>query len=77
MRRSFVCLPNCGSVFSGANIPLHVLLSSLITDTRAHTHAFSLPILTHTFPGVVLAEGEQQWAGTGLFFSTGQTLARQ
>ncbi len=77
MRWSFVCLPRFGSVFSGAYTPLHALLSPLID---AHTHTAFTPkptsILTHTFPGVVLAGGEQQWSGTGLFFSTGQTLAR-
>lgn len=42
-----------------------------------HLEAKLVPILTHTFPGVVLAGGEkQQWSGTGLFFSAGQTLAR-
>lgn len=52
---------------------------SFTTHRRAHTHHLhpkTIPILTHTFPGVVLAGGEQQWSGTGLFFSAGQTLAR-
>lgn len=48
--------------------------------TRSHTHTPFTPktiaILTHTLPGVVLAGGKQQWSGTGLFFSAGQTLAR-
>lgn len=51
---------------------------SFPTHRLAHT-PFTLkpiPILTHTFAGVVLAEGEQQWSGTGLFFSAGQSLAR-
>lgn len=74
-----MCLPRFGSVFSGAYTPLHALLSPLI-DAHALAHTpFTLkpiPILTHTFPGVVLAGGEQQWSGTGLFFSAGQSLAR-
>ena len=53
---------------------------SFTTHRHARPHTpFMLkpiPILTHTFPGVVLAGGEQQWCGTGLFFSAGQTLAR-
>lgn len=75
-----MCLPRFGSVFSGADTPLHALPSPLI-NSRTHTHTpFTLkpiPVLTHTFPVVVLAEGEQQWSGTGLFFSAGQTLARR
>lgn len=75
MRQPFVCLPNFGSVFSGACVPLHALLSSLI-DTHTHpiyiqTHAC---IDTH-FPWCCFNRGEQQWSGTGLFFSAGQNLA--
>lgn len=51
---------------------------SFNTYTRTHTPFTPkhIPISTHTFPGVVLAGGEQQWSGTGLFFSAGQTAAR-
>lgn len=72
-----MCFHSFRSVFSGAHTPLHALLSPL-TDMHTHTPLTPKPIaiLTHTFPGVVLAGGEQQWSGTGLFFSAGQTLAR-
>lgn len=76
MRRAFACLFKFGSVFSGAHTPLHALLSPLRAPTHTTFRAKHIPIVTHTFPGVVLAGGEPQWCGTGLFFSMGQPLAR-
>lgn len=76
MRWSFVCWPNLGSVFPGAHVPLHALLSSLID-----VHTQLIYIQTHTyidthFPLCCFSRGKQQWFGTGLFFSAGQSLAR-
>lgn len=60
MRWSFVCLPKFGSVFSGAYAPF--TCPSFTTHGHEHTHTpFTLKpvaVLTHTFPGVVLARGE-------------------
>lgn len=79
--RSFVCLSKLDSVFSGAYTPWHALIPPLKhtwlrpQTYTLHAHAYA-HTRSHTSTGVVLAEGKQQWCGTGLFFSAGQTLAR-
>lgn len=68
--------PGLGQCFQGQ---IHLYMPFLHhSSTRTHTiYTQAHTALTHTFPVVVLAEGEQQWSGTGLFFSAGQTLARR
>lgn len=67
--------PGLGQCFQ-VHIHLYMPCSHHSLTHTHHLHSSLFPYWRTLSLRVVLAEGEQQWCGTGLFFSAGQTLAR-